>query len=618
MGATCLNGKELDSNEKAATDSENDIEEFRQESGRDITALELEMEFEKMSTKLPLALDVLYGKRTNRCWLESCPCGSDVDLASIASLLNSLKNFGWHSLDSGEYKDYFSLNMFDKGLSLSNCPLKLRLSQFIFEDLIHQRKTRSLNDPGGVFSDRSVIDSISNVVLSHSGWWKLDAFQKNAKAISLFKRSIFTHLSILDDVINEPRSRSPSPMRRTLELSRSSVLVDNTSLQMSKSELTPKKASEVKFSKMKLISCSSSKSTFSCQSISSANSSITKGHLQCFQKGGMSCFTFSLDDAPQVIYMASPLKIESSAEKAIDGMYLFYFKDSKNSDCREHSMNSTSLIAKMKVSSSIILTPNRVKIMETEFVLYGSQGELSNKLQKSSSIVSGSKGFTRKVAEIFRPSNMAKIKPKDKVHEQNFDGLGDISESSPANDAFDVLLPNLELAAIVVRECFQDDTNDLMFGGWGLKFLEKAGHNNTSSEPSLPPCSTKNPSNKDESAKSMNVIIPADLHGGPVTQHGGPASIIARWRSGGHCDCGGWDIGCPLTVLNHSSIYSNASTKDTEKKPVNLFIEGTKNSGHPTLSMMKITEGLYSIYFQSSLSILQSFSIAVASIHKSC
>ncbi|KAL0907426.1 hypothetical protein M5K25_021837 [Dendrobium thyrsiflorum] len=600
MGATCLNGKELDSNEKAAKDSENDIEEFRQESDREITALELEMEFEKMSTKLPLALDVLYGKRTNGCWLESCPCGSDLDLASIASSLNSIKSFGWHSLDSGDYKDYFSLNMFDKRLSLSNCPLKLRLSEFIFEDLIHQRKTRSLNDPGGFFSDRSVIDSIGNVVLSHSEWWKLDAFQKNAKAISLFKRSIFTHLSILNDVINEPRSRSP-------------VLVDNTSLQMSKSELTSvgKKASEeVKFSKMNLISCSSSKSTFS------ANSSITKGQLQCFQKGGMSSFIFSLDDAPQAIYMASPLKIESSSEKAIDGMYLFYFKDNKNSDCREHSMNSTTLIAKMKVSSSIILTPNRVRIMETEFVLYGLQGELPNKLQKSSSIVSGSKGFTRKVAEIFRPSNMAKIKPKEEFHkQQKFDGLSDISESSPANDAFDVLLPNLELAAIVVRECFQDSTNGLIFGGWGLKFLEKAGHKDTSSEP---PCSTKNPANKDESAKIMNVIIPADLHGGPVTRHGGPASIIARWRSGGHCDCGGWDIGCPLTVLNHSSIYSNASTKDTEKKPVNLFIEGTKNGGHPTLSMMKVTEGLYSIYFRSSLSILQSFSIAVASIHKSC
>ncbi|KAI0493516.1 hypothetical protein KFK09_023634 [Dendrobium nobile] len=582
MGATCLNGNELDTNEKASKDSENDIEEFRQEGDRDITALELQMEFEKISTKLPLA------------WLESCPCGSNVDLASIANLLNSIRNFGWHSLDSGEYKR----------LSLSNCPLKLRLSEFIFEDLRHQRKTRSLNDPGSFFSDRSVIDSISNVVLSHSGWWKLDGFQKNAKAISLFKRSIFTHLSILDDAINESRSRTPSPMQKTLEFCRSSVKVENTS--------------EVKFSKMKLISCSSSKSTFSCQSISSANSSITKGQLQCFQKGGMSCFIFSLDEAPQVTYMASPRKIESSAEKAIDGMYLFYFKDNKNSDCREHSMNSTSLIAKMKVSSSIILTQNRVKIMETEFVLYASQGELSNKLQKSSSIVSGSKGFTKKVAEMFRTSNMAKIKPKEKFHEQKLDGLGDISESSPANDAFDVLLPNLELAAIVVRECFQDTTNGLKFGGWGLKFLEKAGQKDTSSEPFLPPCSIKNPCNRDESAKSLNAIIPADLHGGPVAQQGGPASIIARWRSGGHCDCGGWDIGCPLTVLNQSSIYSNASTKDSEKKPVNLFIEGTKNSGLPTLSMMKITEGLYSIYFQSSLSILQSFSIAVASIHKSC
>lgn len=620
MGVTCLHGKELDPDEKATTkDSEKNIEEFKQESNRDITASELELVFEKMSKKLPLTIDVIREKRTSRCWLEYCPCGSDLDLASFVSLFNSIDNLGWHSTDSGEYKDSISLNLLNKTLSLFNFPLNLRLSDSISEDLIYQRKTRNLNDPGSFSSERSVLDNIGNVVLSHSGWWKLDAFQGNSKAISLFKVSLFVPLTILDDVINQPRSRSPSPMQRTLELT-TSPEVDNTSLQKSKSELTPvgKEASEVKLPKMKLISCPSSNSTFSCQSTSSANTSITKGHLQCFQKGGMPYYIFSVDDAPQVTYMASPQEIEFSAEKAVDSMYLFYSKDNKNSDSRKYNMNSTSLIAKMKVSSSIVLTSNRVKIMETEFVLYGYQEELSKKLQKSSSIVSGSKGFPRKVAEILRQSNMGKIKPKDKVDEQKFFVLNDINESSLANETFEALLPNLELAAIVVEECFQDTTNDLMFGGWGLKFLEKASHKDTSSEPSLPPCSSKNLSNKDEFPRSMNVIIPADLHGGPVAQHGGPSSIIARWRSGGHCDCGGWDIGCPLTVLNHSSIYSSASTKDTEKKPVNLFIEGTKNSRHPTLSMMKMTEGLYSIYFQSSLSVLQSFSIAVAAIHKNC
>ena len=48
----------------------------------------------------------------------------------------------------------------------------------------------------------------------------------------------------------------------------------------------------------------------------------------------------------------------------------------------------------------------------------------------------------------------------------------------------------------------------------------------------------------------MDVVVPAGVHGGPRTKNGGPSSLVERWRSGGSCDCGGWDIGCPLTILN--------------------------------------------------------------------
>ena len=45
----------------------------------------------------------------------------------------------------------------------------------------------------------------------------------------------------------------------------------------------------------------------------------------------------------------------------------------------------------------------------------------------------------------------------------------------------------------------------------------------------------------------MAVILPRGIHGLAVT--GRPAPLIERWRTGGKCDCGGWDIGCPLTIL---------------------------------------------------------------------
>jgi len=47
----------------------------------------------------------------------------------------------------------------------------------------------------------------------------------------------------------------------------------------------------------------------------------------------------------------------------------------------------------------------------------------------------------------------------------------------------------------------------------------------------------------------MSIVIPAGIHGGPKSRDGGPSSLIDRWKSGGCCDCGGWDEGCPLTVF---------------------------------------------------------------------
>jgi hypothetical protein len=50
--------------------------------------------------------------------------------------------------------------------------------------------------------------------------------------------------------------------------------------------------------------------------------------------------------------------------------------------------------------------------------------------------------------------------------------------------------------------------------------------------------------------KIMSIVIPGGIHGGPKTRDGGTSSLIDRWKSGGCCDCGGWDEGCPLTVFH--------------------------------------------------------------------
>jgi len=94
--------------------------------------------------------------------------------------------------------------------------------------------------------------------------------------------------------------------------------------------------------------------------------------------------------------------------------------------------------------------------------------------------------------------------------------------------------PNFELAAIVVKDHLPSTSSDKV-GGWGLKFLNKSGVDQTT----LPSGSCNR--NCGASLTSTSIIIPAGLHGGPRNRHSGPSSLIDRWKSGGCCDCGGWD-----------------------------------------------------------------------------
>lgn len=49
---------------------------------------------------------------------------------------------------------------------------------------------------------------------------------------------------------------------------------------------------------------------------------------------------------------------------------------------------------------------------------------------------------------------------------------------------------------------------------------------------------------------STTVILPGGNHG--VSSDCKPSPLTDRWRSGGACDCGGWDLGCRLrTLTNH-------------------------------------------------------------------
>ncbi|KAF8116058.1 hypothetical protein N665_0023s0036 [Sinapis alba] len=110
---------------------------------------------------------------------------------------------------------------------------------------------------------------------------------------------------------------------------------------------------------------------------------------------------------------------------------------------------------------------------------------------------------------------------------------------------------------------------------------------------------------------NATVVLPNGIHSLP--HKGGPSSLIQRWKSGGSCDCGGWDMGCNLRILTNQSNKPrdiSASTSDAFK----LFCQGglQDNNKQPFLSFTLYREGVYAVEYNTSLSLLQAFSICIA------
>ncbi|KAI7754333.1 hypothetical protein M8C21_009075 [Ambrosia artemisiifolia] len=105
------------------------------------------------------------------------------------------------------------------------------------------------------------------------------------------------------------------------------------------------------------------------------------------------------------------------------------------------------------------------------------------------------------------------------------------------------------------------------------------------------------------SCKSMIVVLPDGVHSWPNS--GSPSPLLNRWRSGGACDCGGWDIGCQFHILSHQ----NEITKTSNCLDLSFQV-GKKNKC--SFKLVSVEDGLYSLEYDPSMSMLQAFSICVA------
>lgn len=124
----------------------------------------------------------------------------------------------------------------------------------------------------------------------------------------------------------------------------------------------------------------------------------------------------------------------------------------------------------------------------------------------------------------------------------------DLQQAEPQRLDF---LPNDELAAIVVKIPRVTNRSTASDG-------HHSGKNNDLPEMRFSSTSGEQPIINGQSLISATVILPSGVHSLP--NKGGPSSLIQRWRSGGSCDCGGWDLSCKLRIFENQSQLSKKTS----------------------------------------------------------
>lgn len=108
------------------------------------------------------------------------------------------------------------------------------------------------------------------------------------------------------------------------------------------------------------------------------------------------------------------------------------------------------------------------------------------------------------------------------------------------------------------------------------------------------------------------VILPGGDHSMP--SNGEPSSLIDRWRSGGSCDCGGWDVGCKLHILSPLKDFYETSSVCSMSDHLELFVQGEAQQENAIFSLKLYRTGIYLVKFNRSISSLQAFATCIAVI----
>ncbi|KAK4422603.1 hypothetical protein Salat_1842800 [Sesamum alatum] len=343
------------------------------------------------------------------------------------------------------------------------------------------------------------------------------------------------------------------------------------------------------------------------------------GLLKSGNKRGVPFFEFSVK-SPEDVYVAKTRKVEN----ALTGVYTFHSlchrRQSNTSGWGfKDSNRESSPVGQMQVSYHLCTESRGARelkdSMVTEFVLYDIlHSRQSNTSQDNSSCSPDDIKAPLVSDEILSWGNCepkeisAKTKTKGQLKHSRHSSHFESSASQPL--AATDLRPELELAAIVMQVPFEK-RESLKFNSGDKKIDEKLPD-------SLDLCQVgkaKDGSSDNSDHGKMHVVIPAGNHSLPISESRGPSRLLDRWRLGGGCDCGGWDMACPL------SVFSNPNVKIADGQPLmdnqnqtELFVQGRKDNV-PAFTMRMIEDGKYAVDFHAQLSSLQAFSICIASLH---
>lgn len=279
-------------------------------------------------------------------------------------------------------------------------------------------------------------------------------------------------------------------------------------------------------------------------------------HLSVEYELGMPVFTFSLD-RPDDVYMASTWMDDNESRF----IYSFRYTGGRsNRNLCEQRFNvsgiESSLIGQMQVSTQICLEAepyeDHVESTLSEFVLFDiARARRSGFKHEKHSRLNSFRPNSETANRVFDGSNDSNLRQEKLPRQNSFSrglsrSLSKHSETSVSSDPWPAsnLHPGLEIAAIVIRD--SSSSND------SFMYMK----------------------NSKLSRREMKVIVPTGNHGLPDTENSCPTPILQRWRSGGGCDCSGWDMGCNLFVLESPKTrFAEEPELINNRHGLELFIE---------------------------------------------